>query len=316
MLSTRTAPRAGFAPSPSAPSRSANPRAESCAAPTEALGIWRLSRVLGAGRWTRVYQARPQSLAADGPADYALKLLRPEYADYPLAIAMLRREAHVARQISHPHLSSVLSSVLSEQHGERERFLVMPFLEGATLGQILARSSPQRALPEATALWVGRQIAAAVSSLHGKQWLHGDIKPANILVAPLGHATLLDLGLARRLGSAECANGASLQGSLRYLAPEALAPGESLTAASDIYSLGCVLFESLTGRPPFDCERPDDLAAAHLREEAPALRSLVPQMSHELARLVKQMLAKTPLRRPAAEEVVERLVELEIATMG
>lgn len=316
MSSTRTPPRTRFAPPSPAPFRTVGEDAGHSAAPTawptESLGAWRLSRILGEGRWTRIYQARPQSLSAAGPADYALKLLRPEHAEHPIALAALRREAHVARQVSHPHLSSVLS----EQHGAGEHFLVMPFLEGATLAQLLVRASPARALPEATALWIARQAAEALVALHGRQWLHGDIKPANILVAPLGHATLLDLGFARKLGTAECATTAALQGSPRYLPPEALLPAEVLTSASDVYSLGCVLFETLTGHPPFTCERPDELAAAHLQQEAPALRTILPQLSHELARLVQQMLAKQPLRRPAAEEVVSRLVELEIAALA
>jgi len=302
MLETRPlARRAALFPAPIAEFDLPASRTGQCAG-------WRLSRVLGEGRWTRVYQARPKSLPAEGPADYALKMLRREFQHQPLALSALKREAVVAREVTHPNLAAVLSAACDRA----PYHLVLPYLEGVTLRTLLADRQQRFRLPSAAALWTVRQTAAALQELHAHEWLHGDVKPENILVSPAGHATLCDLGFARRLDGAECLSRESLQGTPAYLAPEAFTSHGRFTAASDVYSLGCVLFESLTGQPPFRAIDAAHLATAHLQQVPPNVRTLVPELPVEFARLVAKMLAKDPLRRPDMAEVLAKLVELEI----
>lgn len=301
MLETRTSARRATPLSP-----------VSLAARTGECAAWRLSRILGNGRWTRIYQARPKSLPADGPADYALKVLRSEYEQQPVARAALQRESLVARQVTHPHLAPVLSAHLQAT----PYHLVLPYLEGATLRAALTSTGGERGLRPSNAIWIVRQIAEGLCALHAADWLHGDLKPENILLSPQGHATLLDLGLARRLGSEECRSWETLQGTPTYIAPEAFRTQGELSAASDLYSLGVVLFEALTGRQPWNTRSAAEVAAAHLRQTPLDVRALAPHVPLELARLVRQLLAKDPLRRPSAEELISRLVELEIETLG
>jgi serine/threonine-protein kinase len=160
-----------------------------------------------------------------------------------------------------------------------------------------------------------RQAAEALCALHEAGWLHADVKPANIHVSPSGHATLIDLGLALQLNSDECARGAPLRGTLIYTAPEMISSAVPVDGRSDTYSLGITLYELLAGQPPFMDDDPGRLMLAHMQREVPSLRRVLPGLNREVNDLVREMLAKEPLRRPAGQELVQRLVELELATL-
>jgi serine/threonine-protein kinase len=307
------------------------------------VGQWRLTRLVGAGQWTRVYRARPSGGADRDWGDFAVKLLAPEFADDSLARALLRREAQISRQVQHPQLATVLADHSSSEPPH----LVLPFLEGLSLAEVVALASggcqspdnaalsgglrlplaaapprafdpigtPQRAFSKVTALLLVRQIAEALAALHHAGWLHGDVKPENIRVGPAGHATLIDLGLARQLGSESCSARYVLATTLAYAAPESFSEGEWLSGAADIYSLGIVLWELLTGRPPFVADAVE-IVDLHRRQSLPDLRSLRGDVNDDLAEVVRLMLAKEPLRRPEAPRLVRMLVEQEIAALG
>jgi serine/threonine-protein kinase len=268
---------------------------------------------LSYGRWTRVYRARPLDSPLAGAGDFVVKTLPPERAADPLARALLRREAAVSRMVQHPHLTNVL---IDETIAELPR-LVLPYLPGVAASDlvqtaVLGTDEREVRLPVATACMLARQTAEALAALHERGWLHGDVQPANMLVAASGHTTLLDLGLARRLESDECQSEFFAGLTASYASPESFLPLRRLTAAADLYSLGIVLFELLAGRPPFAASQPNELARLHCQAPVPDLRQLRPAMTPELAELLRRMLAKEPLRRPSAGQTARWLAELEI----
>jgi eukaryotic-like serine/threonine-protein kinase len=285
---------------------------------------WVPVQLAGEGPLGRVYRARPAGGLANRGADYALKTLRPPWEDDPRAISLLRREAVVGRAVSHPHLISVLAASVSVP----PYYLVMPWLSGATLERRMKeeggrRKSKARNHPSSSFLlppftfWIARQVAEALDALSAAGWMHGDVKPSNIFVGPDGHATLLDLGFARRIDRPDPGIERWITGTYHYISPEALSPAMPVDIRSDIYSLGVVIYEMLAGRAPFQGRDPGELARQHRGCRAPDLRRLVPDVPAEAAALVHAMLAKEPLRRPqTSRELIERLIAVEIATFS
>ncbi len=284
---------------------STGPATPAAATVLEQVGRWQLVERLATGTWSEVFAARPDGARDDGPAAYALKRLQPHCEREPRATAMLAREAIVAAEVTHPHLISVLVA-----HVERAPFyVVMPRLAGQSLDQRLS-SGDRPSLAET--LWIGRQVSEALAALEQAGWLHGDVKPQNIFVGPAGHATLLDLGFARRRDEAIDYDAGHLLGTPHYLAPELISSVLQADIRSDIYALGATLYEMLAGRVPFEGDLPT-VATKQRQETPPRLRTLASQVPEPVAELIHNMLAKEPLRRPqTAGKLCERLVDLEI----
>jgi serine/threonine protein kinase len=267
-----------------------------------------------------VYQARPVHAADNHAASYAVKVLRRRWQASAEAIECLRREAQVGQSVTSAHLISVLAAHV----GRPPYYLVMPWLDGTPLeawlrprGNAPSRLPPESTpLPLAMALWIVRQIAEGLDALYAAGWMHADIKPANVFVSPEMHATLLDLGFAGRCDARNSLLARPMTGTLHYMAPELLALGAA-DIRSDIYSLGVLLYQLLSGRLPFPGDDPVAVARAVLQETALCIRRLVPLTPKPVAGLVHQMLAKEPLRRPQTpRELIERLVPLEIDALG
>ncbi len=268
------------------------------------LGPWRLERLLGTGAWTEVFLAKPLDSTSTATADYAIKMIKPECASDSRVVAMLQREAFLSKSVAHPHLACVLSA-----HVDRPpRFLVLPFQPGWTVADLMA---PGTSLSAAKALWIARQTAEGLGALHDRSWLHGDIKPDNIFVAVNGHVTVCDLGFARQVSEIQN-HRELLLGTPGYLAPESLSDAIPISAASDVYALGVLLFEMVTGSRPFNHFDEAELAAAHRLLPPPDPRTRAPHLSPSVCRLLRRMLAKDPLRRPVGLELLDLLIDLEI----
>jgi serine/threonine-protein kinase len=256
-----------------------------------------------------VYAARPLGSRADQPASYAIKVLHPDWQLDARGVAMLAREVHLSRKVSSPHLAPILAAELNAP----PYYVAMPLLEGCTL-QARLRLAPPLDLP--LVAWIGRQVAEALAALHDAGWMHGDVKPSNIFVSPSGHVTLIDLGFARASGEPGTIADRAVLGTMNYMAPEVLYSAVGGDIRSDVYSLGVTLFEMLSGRLPFDADEPSELAAQHRQELPSDVRHLAPHVPTRAARLVRQMLAKEPLRRPLPDDLVHRLAALEIETFA
>jgi serine/threonine protein kinase len=275
------------------------------------LGSWQLVRPLGEGNFTRVYSARPADGPPNQPAAYVMKVLRKEWWRDSRAIEMQRREAWVGSKVSHPNLLPVLSARVQEP----PFYIVSPKLEGVTLAQIIAE---RESIPIPLALWIARQTADGLAALFEHAGvIHGDIKPANIVVATTGHTTLIDFGFVQTPAEASHWATRPLAGTLSYIAPELLTSTLAGGPRSDIYSLGVTIYEMLTGHRPWETEDPGELATLHREAKPTDIRALRPDTPEPVAELVHIMLAKDPLRRPAsARELASRLVRLEIKSFA
>jgi serine/threonine-protein kinase len=277
--------------------------------PVRLLGNWQLDWMIGQGTYTCVFDARPLGCPPSWPADYVVKVVRSEYLGYPAAAQVMQREAEVGRHCSHPNLIPILESHLDQQPPH----LVMPKLSGASLATVIERVG---ALVIPQALWLTRQVAQALRHLHQQGWIHGDVKPANIIVSRYGHATLIDLGFAMRPDESLYASPRPLAGTLAYVAPELLTSTTQTQPACDIYSLGVTAYQMISGQLPFPQTEPARLVEAHFRQSPPELRSPNGNVPDAVAQLVKRMLAKTAVRRPqSGDELIDELTELEIDTM-
>ena len=267
---------------------------------------YELFACLGGGSITSVYAAR--SIDNDSPC--AVKLLRPEWEDPAVGIKLLQREARAGLSVRHPHLVELLDAHVTRP----PYFIVMDLIEGESLRRRLRR---EYNLAASIALWISRQIAEALAALHRKGFAHGDVKPDNVRLAAQGRAVLLDLGFARRPGeNASFLARGYLLGTVDYLAPELCGPDACDDLRSDVYSLGVMLFEMLSGQLPYPAGKVGETLRRHRQEPPADLRRYVDRAPPELRELVSRLLAPKPVDRPRADLLVQELIRLEIATMA
>jgi eukaryotic-like serine/threonine-protein kinase len=248
---------------------------------------YKVEREVGRGGDARVF------LAVDRAGrKVALKILHPEFLESVAADRFLR-EIKLVSRLNHPHIAGLLDS------GERDWFvfLAMAFIEGPTLREVLGRG---RRISVADTLRVARDLLDALDHAHQFGIVHRDVKPENVIVSPERGAVLLDFGIARAFVtsvSREITRAGLTVGSSSYMSPEQINADQAIDGRSDLYSLGCVLFECLTGRPPFVWRREAVVLQLHLTEPAPDIRSLRTDVPPALARLINRALAKRPEER-------------------
>jgi serine/threonine-protein kinase len=233
---------------------------------------YELGDLLGRGGMAEVHVGRDKRLGRS----VAVKMLRPDLARDPSFQARFRREAHSAASLNHPSIVAVYDTGEDEYAGNPVPYIVMEYVEGSTLRDLLA--SGNRLLPE-RALEIVDGILEAISYSHQHGIVHRDIKPANVMLTRTGAVKVMDFGIARAVADqgATMTQTSAVIGTAQYLSPEQ-ARGEQVDARSDIYSTGCVLFELLTGRPPFVGESPVSVAYQHVREEPVLPSSLDPDV--------------------------------------
>src|SRR5947208_9386900 len=259
-----------------------------------------IDRELGHGGTATVYLAQDLK---HGRA-VAIKVLRPELAA-ALGAERFLREIEIAARLTHPHILPLHDS------GEAAGFLyyVMPFVEGESLRDRLHRE-PQ--LPIEEALRIAREVATALSHAHSQDVVHRDVKPENILVSG-GEAVVADFGIARAIvaAGAETLTDTGLAvGTPGYMSPEQATGAMQLDGRSDVYSLGCVLYEMLAGLPPFLGTTAQEILAGHSLDPVPPLRTIRPELPQAVEHAVRKALAKSPAdrwRTPAA--LIEALAQ-------
>lgn len=244
---------------------------------------YELTRRIAGGGMGEVWSAH--DLVLD--REVAVKLLRREYADDPGFVERFRAEARHAASLSHPGIASVYD------YGELggSEYLVMELVPGRPLSAIIAERG---ALTAAEAVPLIQQAALALHEAHVAGLVHRDVKPGNLLVTPDGHVKVTDFGIARAGGQAPLTRTGEVMGTAQYLAPEQ-AMGRPATASSDVYSLGIVAYEALSGHRPFDADNPVAVAMSQVNDTPPPLPPTVPPA---VAAVVLQSLAKDPDERP------------------
>jgi serine/threonine protein kinase len=264
-------------------------------APGGRLGGYRLCELLGEGGMGLVYRAEREP---DG-ASVALKILRQNLSGDAAYVRRFLREARVAEEVKHRYLVPVLEA--GEEGGVY--YLAMAYVDGGSLEQRLAKGP----LELRECVRVTGQVAAGLDALHAKGLVHRDIKPSNVMLDSSGSAALTDFGLARGASYSTLTTPGRVLGSLAYLAPELIA-GEDAGPGSDIYSLGCLVYECLVGQPPFAGRARFEVAVAHMQEEPQDPTERRSDLPKPVGWTVLTALAKEPADRPSTATAYARML--------
>jgi pSer/pThr/pTyr-binding forkhead associated (FHA) protein/tRNA A-37 threonylcarbamoyl transferase component Bud32 len=285
-------PRA--APPATPPPPQSSPPADALPAGTVIAGC-RIEEVIGHGDMGVVYRAEELALQRQ----VALKLILPEHSEDARFRERFRRESQVAASIDHPNVIPILEA--GEESGML--FIMMRLVEGTDLRELIASEGKLEPLRAAR---ISRQVGAALDAAHARGLVHRDVKPANVLLARADHVYLSDFGLAKREDEG---GGLTRQGSIvaraEYAAPEQLVE-DRVDALTDVYTLGCLLYESLTGQPPFAGSQEGPAMLAHVNEPPPVPSRLRPDLPPGFDDVVRRAMAKDPAQRfPSAGDLGE-----------
>jgi len=266
-------------------------------------GRYRVERELGRGGMAKVFLGTDTVLGRT----VAVKVLAPQFADDDGFVQRFRREAQAAASIGHPHIVSVFDT----GSDDGVHYIVMEYVEGRTLAEFLAGGG--RILPD-RAIDIAMDVCQALEAAHARGVIHRDIKPGNIMLNPRGEVKVTDFGIARVTTTADTvAQTAAILGTASYLSPEQ-AQGQPVDARSDLYSLGCVVYEMVTGRPPFLGDSPVAVASKQVLEQPVPPSKLNSDVTPDLDAVILRALAKNPANRYQSAE--EMRADLERAKRG
>ncbi|WP_138414926.1 Stk1 family PASTA domain-containing Ser/Thr kinase [Aquibacillus sediminis] len=246
---------------------------------------YKVKKMIGGGGMANVYLARDIIL----DREVAIKVLRLEYANDEEFIARFHREAQSATSLAHPNIVNIYDV------GEEDNiyYMVMEYVEGMTLKKYIQMYGP---IEVQESIDIMKQVTSAISHAHENDIVHRDIKPQNILINPFGQVKVTDFGIAVALSATSLTQTNSVLGSVHYLSPEQ-ARGGMANKKSDIYSLGIVLFELLTGRLPFSGQSAVSIALKHLQSNTPSIRRWNPNLPQSVENVVLKATAKDPFHR-------------------
>ncbi|WP_433870742.1 Stk1 family PASTA domain-containing Ser/Thr kinase [Saccharopolyspora sp. CA-218241] len=252
---------------------------------------YEIGDTLGYGGMSEVFRGRDIRLGRD----VAVKILRADLARDPTFQLRFRREAQNAAALNHPAIVAVYDTGETESDQGPLPYIVMEYVDGRTLRDIVKTEGP---LSPRRAMEVMADASAALDFSHRHGIVHRDVKPANIMITRSGAVKVMDFGIARALadGQAAVTQTAAVIGTAQYLSPEQ-ARGESVDARSDVYASGCVVFELLTGEPPFTGDSPVAVAYQHVREDPRKPSDVVPTVPASLDAVVLKALSKNPANR-------------------
>ena len=271
---------------------------------------WELNSVSCHGTFFTVTQARP--LGRDGQFLYAVKRLKPKWQYSSVGRVILNREAELGQLISHPHVVPTLD----ENTDCDEPYIVQPWLQGKTLQESLSLG---RTAKPSEVIWIARQIAEALAELEKHGYCHCDVKPGNMIVSPNGHATLIDLGLARRMEEPLLPIDRAVVGTPKYMAPELTDRSFPGDIRADLYSLGLVMLEMLFGQAILPANSMSQLYANQWQNHWGSLASQTNrhwQSLADLESLLRSMTDPDVTKRPdSAGMITRQLVSMELAAM-
>jgi serine/threonine-protein kinase len=266
-------------------------------------GRYRLEDRIGAGGMSTVYLATDETLQRK----VAIKLMHREIATDSDQLERFRREARAVAQLNHPNVVTVIDAGEETSMDGAAPFIVLEYVDGETLKEVIRREAP---LDISQALAYTIEIARALGAAHERQIVHRDVKPHNVMISEEGGAKITDFGIARSLSEEGLTVAGRVLGTTDYVSPEQ-ALGQQVTGQSDLYSLGVVLYEMLTGEVPFRGETPVAVAMKHVREEIPDVQVLRPRVSAATAAVLERATAKDPSRRyPDAATMAGELEEV------
>jgi len=253
---------------------------------------------IGSGGMATVYRARCQTL----DRIVAVKVLKDELAADPSLVSRFKTEAMSAARLSHPNLVNIFD--VGEDNGIH--YIVMEYIEGHTLRDVISKQGP---LTPQQAVNIASMVCDGLEHAHSRGLIHRDIKPHNILVTDDGNVKLADFGIARVVNTSTITYGSNVMGSVYYISPEQ-AKGEAVGPETDIYSLGCVLYEMITGKPIFEGDSPITVALKHVHEDPISPRVLNPAVPGGLERIILRAVAKDPaVRYHSAHDMKEALIK-------
>ncbi|HEX7254328.1 MAG TPA: protein kinase [Gaiellaceae bacterium] len=259
-------------------------------------GRFELVELIGKGGMSSVYKAHDRMLERI----VAIKILHPQFTADEEYVERFRREARSVAQLSHPNIVTVIDR---GEDGGRQ-YIVFECVEGENLKQLVERTG---SIPVRDALVLALQMARALSFAHGRGLIHRDVKPQNVLLNADGQAKMTDFGIARELDVQGVTITGTVLGTSEYIAPEQ-ARGEQVDAQTDVYSLGVVLYELLTGAVPYDGETFVTVALKHVNEPTPSVLERRPDVPPRVALAVERAMAKSPSERfGSMNELVDEL---------